>query len=59
MGLKDLLGKLMRGGGSDDEPYAGEAEDYDGRKADIRAGESFAGAEAIETARDDLEEDRA
>jgi hypothetical protein len=56
MGLKELLGKLMKGGGSDDEPYAGEAEDYEGRKADTRAGESLAGAEAIETARDELDD---
>jgi hypothetical protein len=53
MGLKELLGKWTKRG-PDDEPTV-HTEDYEGRKADIRAGESFAGAEALETARDDLE----
>ena len=48
-----MLGKLMKGGGGEQPPPG--FEDYEGHVADIRAGESLAGAEAIETAREDLE----
>ncbi len=57
MGLKELLGKLTKR--SEPDPPEPGAEDYEGRKADIRAGESLAGAEAIETARDELDDERA
>ena len=56
MGLKDLFSKWTKAGDRAAVERAEQhTEDYEGHKADIRAGESFAGGEAIETARDDLD----
>ena len=58
MGLKDLFAKWSKG--SDDAAIAraesGNTEDFEGQKADIRVNESYAGGEAAEVARDDLDD---
>ena len=56
MGLKDLFSRWSKAGDrAAIERTEQHTEDYEGQKADIRAGESFAGGEAIEAARDDLD----
>lgn len=56
MGLKDLFAKWSKAGDRAAVERAEQhTEDYEGQKADIRAGESFAGGEALDAARDDLD----
>jgi hypothetical protein len=57
MGLKDLFARWSK---ADDRAAVERAEqhveDYEGQKADIRIGESYAGGEAVRVARDDLDD---
>lgn len=57
MGLKDLFAKWSKAGDRAAVERAEQhtTEDYEGQKADIRVGESFAGGEALDAARDDLD----
>lgn len=56
MGLKELFSKWTKAGDREAIERAEQhTDDYEGHKADIRVGESFAGAEAVDAARDDLD----
>lgn len=56
MGLKDLFAKWSKAGDRAAVERAEQhTEDYEGQKADIRVGESFAGGETLDAARDDLD----
>jgi hypothetical protein len=56
MGLKDFFSKWSKAGDRAAVERAEQrTEDYEGQKADIRAGEDFAGGEALDAARDDLD----
>ena len=57
MGLKDLFAKWTKAGDRAAVERAEQhVEDYEGQKADMRIGESYAGGEAARVARDDLDE---
>lgn len=56
MGLKELFSKWTKAGDRDAIERAEQhTDDYEGHKADIRVEESYAGAEAADVARDDLD----
>lgn len=57
MGLKDFFSRWSKASDRAAVERAEQrtTEDYEGHKADIRVEESYAGAEALDTARDDLD----
>jgi hypothetical protein len=56
MGLKDFFSRWSKASDREAIERAEQhTEDYEGQKADIRVEESFAGGEAMDVARDDLD----